>query len=87
MDWKVTQEFQLHLFHKPPKSSLFWHALRQEADRIVQRMDDVAKGHETPPAYSDPVFSKIATEFYFDNKKQSAKEGPRKGCNKRVRNK
>lgn len=64
----------------------FAHAIGQKADRIVEQMDDVAKGRETPPDYSDPVFPKIPPEFYNDNKKQSAKEGPRKGCNKRVRN-
>ena len=46
----------------------------------------IAKGHETPPDYSDPVFPKIPPEFHNDNQKQSPKEGPRKGCNKRVRN-
>ncbi len=66
-----------------PNLLTFARALYQEADRIVQWMDDVAKGHETPPDNSDPLFPKIP-EFYNNNKKQSAKEGPRKGCNKRV---
>ena len=39
----------------------------------------VAKGHKTPPDYSDPVFPKIPPEFYNNNKKQSAKEGPTTG--------
>ena len=69
-----------------PNLLTFAHAICQEANRIVQQMDDVAKGREAPPDYSDPVFPKIPPEFYNDNKKQSAKEGPRKGCNKRVRN-
>jgi hypothetical protein len=59
------------------------HALHQEADGIVQRMDDVAKGRETPPDYSDHVFPKILPEFYNKNKKPSAKESLRKGCSKR----
>jgi len=45
-------------------------------------MDDVAKGHKTPPDYSDPLFSKIPPEYYNDNNKPNTKEGPRKGCSK-----
>jgi hypothetical protein len=57
----------------------FSHALCQEPDRVVQQMNDVAMGWETPPEYSDLVFPKIPPEFYNDNEHPSAKEGPRKG--------
>jgi hypothetical protein len=65
-------------------SVTFAHALHQEADRIVHRIDDVAKGLKTLPDYSDHVFPKIPSEFYNDNKKQRSKEGTRKGHSKRV---
>ena len=45
------------------------HAFCQEAGRIVQQMDDVAKGCDTPPDYSDPVFPKIPSEFYDEETK------------------
>ena len=37
--------------------------LFDEADRIVQRLEDVDKGREQPPQYLEPVFPKIPDEF------------------------
>ena len=38
--------------------------LREEADRIVQRLEDVDKGREVPPDYLEPVFPTIPDEFW-----------------------
>ena len=35
-----------------------------EADRIVQRLEDVDKGREQPPEYLESVFPKIPDEFW-----------------------
>ena len=35
-----------------------------EADRIVQRLEDMDKGREQPPEYLEPVFPKIPDEFW-----------------------
>jgi hypothetical protein len=68
---------------KYPNLFVFVPALRKEADRVVQWMNDVAKGYKIPQDYSDHVFPDIRLEFYNENKRPSAKESPRKGCSKR----
>ena len=66
-----------------PNLVSFAHALRQEADRVVQHMDDVAKGREIHPDCNEPVFPQIPPEFYADKKKAPARKGTRKGHSKR----
>jgi hypothetical protein len=46
--------------------------LREEADRIVQRLEDVDKGREVPPDYLEPVFPTIPMSF-----------GKKLGCRRR----
>ena len=58
-----------------PNLLTFAHALRQEADRIVQWMDDVPKGGEIPPDYNERVFHQIPPEFYADKNKATTKKG------------
>ena len=64
-----------------PNLVAFAHALRSEADRVVQRMDDVAKGREIPPDYSEPCFPDIPHDFYQDKEpeKPKAKKVAKKG--------
>jgi len=66
-----------------PNLVSFAHALHQEADRVVQHMDDVAKGREVPPDYNEPVFPQIPPELYADKMKATARKGTRKGRSKR----
>ena len=66
-----------------PNLVSFAHALRQEADRVVQHINDVTKDQEIPPDYNEPVFSQIPPEFDADNKKATARKGTRKGRSKR----
>ena len=42
-----------------PNFVAFVHALCKQADRDVQRMDNVSKGREIPPQYNEPVFPKF----------------------------
>ena len=46
-----------------PKLVAFVIILCDEADRIVQRLEDVDKGREQPPEYLEPAFPKISDEF------------------------
>ncbi len=66
-----------------PNLVSFAHAHCQEADRVVQHMDDVAKGQEIPPDYNEPAFPQIPPEFYADKKKATARTGTSKGRSKR----
>ena len=66
-----------------PNLVSFAHALRQEADRVVQRMDDVAKGQAIPPDYNQPEFPQIPPEFYANKKKATTRKGTRKDHCKR----
>ena len=61
----------------------FAHALHREADRVVQHLDDVAKGQEIPPDYNELVFPQIPPEFYADKKKATTRKGTWKGCSKK----
>jgi hypothetical protein len=58
----------------------FAHALHSEANRVVQRMDDVAKGREIHP-YSEPCFPDIPHAFYQEKqpRKPKAKRVAKKG--------
>ena len=47
-----------------PNLVAFANALRAEADRVTKRMEDIDKGREKPPEYSDPVFPTIPQEFW-----------------------
>ena len=47
-----------------PNLVTFATALRAEADRVIQRMEDVDKRREKPPEYSEPVFPTIPDEFW-----------------------
>ena len=47
-----------------PQLVAFVIILCDEADRIVQRLEDVDKGREQPPEYLEPVFPKIPDEFW-----------------------
>lgn len=47
-----------------PNLVSFCHALRQEADRVVQHTDDVAKGREIPLDWDEVVFPQTPPEFY-----------------------
>ena len=64
-----------------PNLVAFAHALRSEADRVVQCVDDVAKGREIPPDYSEPCFPDIPDDFYQDKEpeKLKAKKVAKKG--------
>ncbi len=62
-----------------PNLFSFAHALCQEADTVVQLMDDVAKGHVIPLDYNEPVFLQIPPEFYADKKKATTRKGTRNG--------
>ena len=65
-----------------PQLVAFVIILRDEADRIVQRLEDVDKGREQPPEYPEPVFPKIPDEFWekVGMKKAKGKAGgKRKG--------
>ena len=61
-----------------PNLVTFAHALHKEAERVLQRMDDVAKGREVPPEYNEPIFPEIPPEFYGN-----AKRGGKKGRGKK----
>ena len=52
--------------------------LREEADRIVQRLEDVDKGREVPPDYLEPVFPTIPDEFWDKVGVQKKKKGTEK---------
>ena len=52
--------------------------LREEADRIVQRLEDVDKGREVPPDYLEPVFPTIPDEFWEKVGVQKKKKGAEK---------
>ena len=56
--------------------------LCDEADRIVQWLEDVDKGREQPPEYREPVFPKIPDKFWDKVGVKKAKDktgGKRKG--------
>ncbi|KAL3778828.1 hypothetical protein HJC23_002885 [Cyclotella cryptica] len=44
-----------------PNLVTFAHALHKEAERVLQRMDDVAKGREVPPEYNEYRFPRNPT--------------------------
>ena len=48
---------------KHPNSVAFVHALCGEADCVIQRMDNVAKGREQPPCYNELVYPELTPAF------------------------
>ena len=46
-----------------PNLVTFTHALCEEANRVIQRMEDINKGQENAPDCDDPVFPNIPDEF------------------------
>ncbi len=68
-----------------PNLVAFTHALRSEADRVVQHMNDVAMGREIPPDYRKPCFPDIPSDFYKDKEpeKPKAKKVAKKGRSKK----
>ena len=74
--------FNSHFGTDRPQLVAFLIILCDEADRIVQRLEDVDKGREQPPEYLEPVFPKIPDEFWekIGVKKAKGKAGgKRKG--------
>ena len=72
-----------------PNLITFTHALHEEANRVIQRMEDIDKGRESAPDYDDPVFPNIPDEFWDkieahknEARKISGKKRGRKGKNK-----
>lgn len=55
---------------------------REEADRVVQRLEDIDKGREVPPDYVEPVFPTIHDEFW---EKVGVQKKKKKGAEKRKR--
>ena len=47
-----------------PNLVTFTHALREEVNRVIQRMEDIDKGQENGPDYDDPVFPNTTNEFW-----------------------
>jgi hypothetical protein len=61
-----------------PNLVSFVHALKKEAERVEQHLDDVAKGREVPPVYGEPVFPEIPDDIYQsepDEKPKAKKRG------------
>ena len=67
-----------------PNLVSFAHALRQEAGRVVQHMDNVAKGQEIPPDYNERVYPQITPGFYADKKKATTEKGQGKAVAREV---
>jgi len=58
-----------------PNLVSFAYALRQEADRVVQHMDDVAKGQEVPPDNNEPIFLKFVQSSMLTKRRQQQEQG------------
>ena len=54
-----------------PYSVSFAKAIQDEADQVIQRMENIDKCHGIPPSYNAHVFSEILDEFW---KKVSAEK-------------
>lgn len=65
---------------KHPNLVIFACALRSEADRVIQKMEDIDKRREIPPEYSEPVFPEIPEEFW-----QKVNGGSKKATGKKKR--
>ena len=64
-----------------PNSVSFAKAIRDEADQVIQRMENIDKRREIPPKYNEPVFPEIPDEFWKKvsaEKKKKAKVGGRR---------
>ena len=64
-----------------PNLVSFAKAIRDEADQVIQRMENIDRHCEIPPNYNEPVFSEIAYEFgkkVSAEKKKKAKVGGRR---------
>ena len=64
-----------------PKLVSFSKALWDEAEQVIQRMENIDKHHEIPPNYNEPVFPEIPDEFWkkaSTEKKKKAKVGGRR---------
>ena len=60
--WMLQPSFQQEHLLKSPKLGFFADALHEEADNLVQRLEDVDKRWEIPQEYSEPVFPQINLE-------------------------
>ena len=47
-----------------PNLVTFSHALHEEANRVIQRMEDIDMCRENAPDYDDPVFPNIPDEVW-----------------------
>ena len=66
--------------HHPDLVS-FAMAIQDEADQVIQRMENIDKRCEIPPKYNEPVFPEIPDEFWKKvsaEKKKKAKVGGRR---------
>ena len=70
---RYNKHFNTICTNRHPNLVAYIHALCKEADRVVQRMNDVSKGREIPAQYNEPVFPQIPADFYSDDKKPKAK--------------
>ena len=64
-----------------PNLISFAKAVRDEADRVIQRMENIDKHREIPLSYNEPVFPEIPDEFWTKvsaEKKKKAKVGGRR---------
>jgi len=69
-----------------PNLVTFTHALREEANRVIQRKEDIDKGQENALDYDDPVFPNIPEEFWDKteaNKNEASKISGKKRGRKR----
>ena len=61
-----------------PNLISFAKAIRDEADQVIQRMENIDKRREIPPSNNEPVFPEIPDEFWKKvsaEKKKKAKVG------------
>ena len=64
-----------------PNLVSFAKAIQDEADQVIQRMENIDKHREIPPNYNEPVFPEIPDEFWKKvsaEKKKKAKVGGRR---------
>ena len=70
--------FQHHFCLKSPKV-VFADALHEEADNLVQRLEDVDKRRDISLDYSNPVFPQIPGEFWEKVNRENNKTAGKRG--------